>query len=112
MWMAAEVIRGNIACDHHHGDRVEGGVCDTCGGVGEPGPQVRHQHTRFSGCARITIGSMCGDLLMAGGNIADLLAVADGIEEPDHGMASQTKDDLNAELFKILNQLIGGKTHF
>ena len=61
----AEVVRGHIASDHHHGDAVESCIGDAGRGIGEPGAKVREQHRSLACDARVAVGRMRGYLLMA-----------------------------------------------
>jgi hypothetical protein len=103
--MPAVVVAGNVASDHHHRNRIEGRVGDAGRGVGEAGAEVRHQHPDLARRARVTVGGVRGDLLVPGGDEADL-ALAERIEESDDGVAAQPEHHLDAEALEIVGEQV------
>ena len=63
--MPAEVMRRHIPRNNNHWDRVQRGVGYAGGRIGQTRPKVCQQHTGFPRGPRVTIGSMCRDLLVA-----------------------------------------------
>ena len=72
--MAAVEVRLHVAGDHDHRDRVERGVGHAGRGVGQPGPEMGQQHARLAGRARIAVGGVRRDLLVARADVADAAA--------------------------------------
>jgi hypothetical protein len=105
--MAAEVMRGHVAGDHHQGDGIERGVGHAGGRIGETWSEVGEENARLAGGARVAIGGMGGHLLVAGGDEANAAALQ-GIEQCDHGVAAQPEDDLHADALQILHKLVRG----
>ena len=103
--MASVVIGRNIAGNHHHRDRIERRIRDAGGGIGEAGPEMRHQHADLARGARITVGGMRGHLLVTGGDVADL-ALAERVEKSDDGVAAQAEDHLDTEALEIIGQQV------
>ena len=103
--MAAVVIARNVAGDHHHRNRIERGIGDAGRRIGEAGTEVRHQHADLAGRARVAIGGVRGDLFVTRRDEADL-ALAERIEEPDHRVAAQPEDHLDAEALEVFGQQV------
>ena len=70
-----------------------------------PGPEVRHQHADLARGARVTVGGVRGDLLVAGRDEADL-ALAERVEKPDDGVAAQPEDHLDAEALEVVGEQV------
>ena len=104
--MFAEVVRGHIAGDHHHGNAVERRVGDAGRGIGEAGPQVRQQHRRLARDARVAVGGMRGDLLVAHVDELDP-ALRHGRQHGDVRVAAQAEDVAHAAPLEVAHQVIG-----
>ena len=85
--------------------RVERGVGDAGRGVGEPGPQVRHEHTRLAGGARVPVGRVGGRLFVPCRHEPDA-ALAQRVEQTDDRVAAQTEDHFDAQALEVVGQLI------
>jgi hypothetical protein len=101
----AEVVRGHIAGDHHHGDAVESCIGDAGRGIGEPGAKMREHHRSLACDARVTVGRMRGHLLMAHIDEFDR-ARRHCREHGDVGMAAQPEYVAYAALLEIAHQVI------
>ena len=109
--MAAVEVRLHVAGDHDHRDRVERGVGHAGGGVGQPGTEMRQQHARLAGRARVAVGGVRRDLLVARADVADA-AAAERVEQADDGVAGEAEDDLDAEALEVLGQQVRGEARF
>ena len=78
--MPAVVVRRHVAGDHDHRNRVERGVGDAGGGIGQARAQMRQQHADLAGRARVAVGGVRRHLLVAGRDEADA-ALAERVEE-------------------------------
>ncbi len=103
--MPAVVVRLHVAGDHDHRNRVERGVGDAGGRVGQPGSQVRQQHARLARGARVAVGRVRRHLLVARRDEADA-ALAERVEQADDRVAAQAEDDLDAEALEVVGQQI------
>ena len=106
MGMAAKVVAGHIAADHHHGNAVQAGVGNAGQGVGEAGSQMAHQHGSLVRQAGVAIGCMGSDLLVAGRNKLQLGGAAHAVQQADHGVAAQAEYILNAAALEIVNNAV------
>ena len=105
--MAAEVVRRHVAGNHHHRDRIERGVGDAGGGVGQSGTEMRQQHAGLARRARVAVGGVGRDLLVARRHEADP-ALSERVEERDDRVPAQAEDHLDAEALEILGQQVRG----
>jgi len=97
--MASEIVRRHVACDHDQGNRIERGVRDAGRRVRETRTQVSEEHAGLAGRARVSIGSVRGDLLVACRDEAHF-AVPQRRQHRNNRVTSQAKDDLNPEAFE------------
>ena len=91
MRMPAVVVRRHVAGNDDHRNRIERGVRDTGAGVRQPGSEMREEHTRFTGRARVAVGGVRRDLLVPRRDEADP-ALAERVEERDDGVAAEAED--------------------
>jgi hypothetical protein len=64
---------------------------------------MRKQYTNLAGRARVSVGSVGGDLFMPGRDKPDF-AFTESVEEPDDGVTAQTKYHFNADPLEILRE--------
>lgn len=105
--MLAEIVSGNIAGDHHHRDRIQGGIGHAGGGVCQAGAEVAENDRGLLGHAGVAVGGVGGDLLVPHVNELDLFALGQRRQKGDIRMAAQAEDVFDAPLFQVLNQLVG-----
>ena len=103
--LAVEVGR-HIAGDHHHRHRVECRVRDAGRGVGQAGPEVGQHHRGLPPGARVAIGHVRGDLLVADVDEPDL-ARGELREHCDVGVAAQAEHALDAAGLEVPHELAG-----
>ena len=103
--MASVVVARDVAGDHHHRDRVERRVGDAGRRIGEARTEVRHQDADLARRARVAVGGVRGDLLVARRDEANL-ALAERVEKADHGVAAQPEDHLDAEALEVVGQQV------
>ena len=101
------IMPRHVAGDHHHRDRVQRRVGNARTRVGQAGTQMRKDYRRLLGSARVTIGHMRGDLFVACVDEADFLALLEGRQYRDIGVAAQPEDMFYATRLKITYQLMG-----
>ena len=104
MRMLAVIVRGHVAGDHDHGNRVERRVRDARRGVRESRSQMRQDHGSLSLRARVAIGHVRGDLLVSHVDELDAALLHRG-ENGDIGVAAQPKDIFNATILEVFHQL-------
>ncbi len=71
-----------------------------------PGPEVREQHRGFARDARVAIGGMRGDLLVAHVDEFDA-APRHGGQHGDVGVAAEAEHVAHAALLQVAHQVIG-----
>ena len=101
----AVVIGRDVAGDHDHRDRVERRIGHAGCGVGQAGAEVRQHDAGLARRARVAVGGMRGDLLVAGRDEPDA-ALAERVEKADDGVAAQAEDHLDAEALEVFGQQI------
>jgi hypothetical protein len=102
----AVVVAGHVAGDHHQRHRVERRVGHAGGGVGQAGAQVRQDHGRRLAGARVAVGDVRRDLLVA--RVDELqLAVGHLGQHRDVGVAAQAEDVRDAALLEVAHELLG-----
>jgi hypothetical protein len=106
MGMAAIEVRRDVAGNHDHWDRIERRVCHPGRGIGEPRTEMRQQHARLSGGARITVSGVCSNLLVPRRDVTDA-ALRERIEEPDDGVTAQAEDHIDAKALEIFGEQVG-----
>ena len=75
--------------------------------VGQSGTEVRQQHARLAGRARVAVGGVRRDLLVARRDEPDA-ALAERVEQRDDRVAAQAEDHLDAEALEVLGQQVRG----
>jgi hypothetical protein len=104
-------VRLHVAGDDHHRDRVERGVGDAGGGVGQPRTEVGEQHPRLARRAGVAVGGVRRNLLVARADVADA-AAAERVEQADDGMAGEAEDDLDTQPLEVLGEQVRGEAGF
>ena len=102
----AVVVGLHVAGDDDHRDRVERGVGDAGGGVGQARAEVRQHDARLARGAGVAVGGVRRHLLVPSADEADA-ALAQRVEEADDRMAAQPEDHLDAEAFEVLGEQVG-----
>ena len=105
--VAAVVVRRDIAGNHHHRDRIERRVGDAGARVGQSRTEVRQQHAGPARRARVAVGGMGRDLLVARRHEPDA-ALPERVEQRDDRVTAQAENHLDAEAFEILGQEVRG----
>jgi len=103
--MLAVVVARHVTRDHHHRDRVERSVRHAGRGVGEPGPEMAQHHGGLPLRARVAVGHVRRDLLVARVDELDG-ALRELGEHRDIGVAAQPEHVLDAALLEVLHQLV------
>lgn len=101
----AVVVGRHVAGDDDHRDRVERGVGDPGGGVGQARAQVREHDGGPAGGPGVPVGHVGGELLVAGVDELDR-ALLHGGEHRDVRVAAQTEDVRHAPLFEVAHELV------
>ena len=109
--MAAVVVRRDVARDHEHRHRNERRVGDAGGRIGQPRAEVRQHDARLTGDARVAVRGVSGDLFVARRDETDP-ALAQRIEQRNHGVTAQAEDHLDADPFQVVGQLVRRDPHF
>ena len=71
----------------------------------KPGPEMREQHARLAGRARVAVGGVRRHLLVPRRHEANP-ALPERVEERDDRVAAQAEDHLDAEPLEILGQQV------
>src|SRR5690606_3724570 len=93
----AEEVAGHVAGDDHDRDGVQRRVGDAGGRVGQARSQVAEYDRRLFAHARITVGRMRGDLLVARVDETDRAAFEGG-QNGNIGVAAQAENVLDAAI--------------
>ena len=102
MRMLAEIIARHVARDEHERDGIERRIGNAGYGVGDAGAKVRKDNGGLMLYAGIAVRRGCGDLLMAHGDILDLLAAGERIQKADDGMSAKAEDVFYAAAFQVI----------
>jgi hypothetical protein len=105
VWVLAEVVRGHVSGDHHHGNAVEGRVGDTGRGIGEPWAKMREQHRSLAGDPRVAVGRVRGNLLVAHVDEVDRTR-RHRREHGNVGVAAQPEYVAHAAFLEVAHQVI------
>ena len=105
--VTAVVVRRDVAGDDDHRNRVERGIGHARRGVREPRAEVAEHHAHLAGRARVAIGRVRGELLVPRRDEPDL-ALLERVEHPDHRVAAESEDDLDADPLEVLGDQVRG----
>ena len=106
MGMAAKVVAGHIAGDDHHGDGVQRRIGHAGNYIGQARAQVTHDHSGPVGNPGIAVGGGGGNGLVAGADVLDFLASAQGVQHTDHGMAAQAEQLGDIPALQVVDQQV------
>ena len=109
--MLAVVVAWHVARNHHHRNRIQRGVRNAGRGVGQPRPEVAQQHRSLALGARVAVGHVRRDLLVARIDELDP-AARERCEHGDIGVPAQAEDVLDAPLPKVFHELVRNEDLF
>ncbi len=103
--MTAVEIRGNVAGNHDHRDRVERGIGDAGRGIGQPRAEMGEDDAGLARGAGVAVGGVRRNLFVARRDELDS-ALAQRVEEADDGVAAQPEDHLDAERLEVFGEQV------
>jgi hypothetical protein len=103
--MPSMEVRLDVPGNGHHRDRIERGVRNPGGSVGQARAKMREKYSGLTGRSRVAVGRVRGDLLVPRADVADP-AVSERVEHRDDRMPGQAEDDLDAEALEVVGQQI------
>ena len=109
--MLAVVMAWHVARNHHHRNRIQRGVRNAGRGVGQPRPEVAQQHRSLALGARVAVGHVRRDLLVARIDELDP-AARERCEHGDVGVSAQAEDVLDAPLLQVFHELVRNEDLF
>ena len=109
--MLAVIVARHVARNNHHRDRIKRGVRNAGRGVGQPRPEVAQQHRSLALGARVAVGHVRRDLLVARIDELDP-AARERCEHGDIGVPAQAEDVLDAPLPKVFHELVRNEDLF
>ena len=104
----AVVVAGHVTGNHHHRHRIERGVGDAGGRIGQSGAKVAEYNRRCLLGTGIAVCRMSRDLFVAGVDEFDG-AFFQRCEHGDIGVTAQAEDVLNTAVFQVFDQLVGNQ---
>ena len=83
--------RGHLAAENNQGNGVHISRCNTCNGIGNPGAGGDQHYAGATRCPGITVGCVCGALLMAHEDMFNLCLLVQFVVNMQHCAAGITE---------------------